>query len=379
MGINISQFSPPATVSNLVWDDDMAAGAGKIFKGDLAGNVTGNVTGDVTGDVAGNITNGGVNGYLLRSGVVSASSGALIVPAGSSTGNTPVTITLNGNGTYCIKDNTQKCYYPSPCTIPVSRSTPTSGHYYNDDAYARSYDADGVIIDSVGISGNLNIYGASYIILNGGTAYPDPVENTTMSVANAYIDADTTVIPGMIAPPTTEVFTGDVVGNVTGNVVGNVTGNVSGKIIVNGCAWGNASGDGSVLQEYGYVPLLAKASVSSSNTATAIVNRYISYPYLGCIDFQPKPTSSALMFTVVLGGPAQGEDIGGQLDVYGANGVTVLRTYRKDNAIGTFTFPVDLTDAYKLAITSLGHADAPVTSSINSLYVKLPYTDSLVD
>ena len=69
MGINISQFSPPATVSNLVWDDDMTAGAGKIFKGDLTGNVTGDLTGDVTGDVAGNITgtiqgNNAV-GYLL--------------------------------------------------------------------------------------------------------------------------------------------------------------------------------------------------------------------------------------------------------------------------------------------------------------------------
>ena len=41
MGINISQFNPPATVSNLVWDDDMTAGAGKIFRGDLSGNVTG--------------------------------------------------------------------------------------------------------------------------------------------------------------------------------------------------------------------------------------------------------------------------------------------------------------------------------------------------
>ena len=224
MGINVSQFSPPGTVSKLVWDDDMKAGAGKIFKGDLTGNVTGNVTGDVTGDMVGNITNGGVNGYLLRSGVVSASSGTLIVPAGSSTGNTPVTINLNGNGTYCIVDNTQKCYYPSPCTIPVSLGI-APGRSSNGDAYARSYDADGVLIDSVGDGGNLNIYGATYIILNGGTETDDSsvTYDTTMSVANAYIDADTTVIPGMIAPPTTGVFTGDVVGNVTGKISYNWT------------------------------------------------------------------------------------------------------------------------------------------------------------
>ena len=201
MGINISQFNPPATVSNLVWDEDMKAGAGKIFKGDLTGNVVGN------------ITNGGVNGYLFRSGVVSASSGILIVPAGSSVGNTPVTIDLGGNGVYCIKDNTQKCYYPSPCTIPVSLSNPPYGPgSYENNAYARSYDADGVLIDSVGNGGNLNIYGASYIILNGGTSYYNNTPNNeTMSVGDIYIDADTTVIPGMVNPPTNGVFTGDVI------------------------------------------------------------------------------------------------------------------------------------------------------------------------
>ena len=31
-------FTRRATVSNLVWDDDMEAGAGKIFKGDLTGD-----------------------------------------------------------------------------------------------------------------------------------------------------------------------------------------------------------------------------------------------------------------------------------------------------------------------------------------------------
>ena len=171
--------------------------------------------------LVGNITNGGVNGYLLRSGVVSASSGTLIVPAGSSAGNTPVTINLNGNGTYCIVGNTQKCFYPNPCTIPVSLSGPTPGRDYQNDAYARSYDADGVLIDSVGNSGNLNIYGASYIIINGGTEREEgsSLFPVTMNVANAYIDADTTVIPGMINPPTNGVFTGDVVGNVTGDVI----------------------------------------------------------------------------------------------------------------------------------------------------------------
>lgn len=45
MGINITQFAPPGTVSKLVWDEDMEPGAGKIFKGDLVGNVTGDVLG----------------------------------------------------------------------------------------------------------------------------------------------------------------------------------------------------------------------------------------------------------------------------------------------------------------------------------------------
>ena len=49
MGIGITQFSPPGKVSTLVWDEDMEAGAGKIFKGDLTGNVSGNVNGNVTG------------------------------------------------------------------------------------------------------------------------------------------------------------------------------------------------------------------------------------------------------------------------------------------------------------------------------------------
>ena len=378
MGINISQFNPPGTVSNLVWDDDMKAGAGKIFKGDL----TGNVTGDVTGDVVGNITNGGVNGYLLRSGVVSASSGTLIVPAGSSTGNNPVTINLNGNGTYCIKDNTQKCYYPSPCTIPVTFSiNPTLSS--NHDAYARSYDADGVLIDSVGDGGNLNIYGASYIILNGGTGTDDGTYNCSMSVANAYIDADTTVIPGMINPPTSGVFTGDVVGNVTGNVTGNlsgnVTGNLSGKIILNGCSWSNSTLDGTTLRDAGYIPVISKKVVTSSSTTPLTNSVHVVYPYLGCIDFQPKPASPALTFTVQLSGPSQSASIGGQLDVYGSDNVTLLRTYRKDNAIGTFTFPVDLTGAYQLRISSQGDANSTVTSSINSLYVRPPYIDNFVD
>ena len=209
MGINVSQFSPPGTVSKLVWDEDMEPGAGKIFKGDL----TGDVTGDLTGDMVGNITNGGVNGYLLRSGVVSASSGTLIVPAGSSSGNTPVTISLNGAGTYCIVGNTQKCFYPDPCLIPIVFGGLVSGYESNYDTYAKSYDSDGVLIDALTSgSGDLNIYGASYIVINGGTQSEEGLDiSRQISIANAYIDADTTVIPGMIAPPTTGVFTGDVI------------------------------------------------------------------------------------------------------------------------------------------------------------------------
>ena len=230
MGINISQFNPPGTVSNLVWDDDMEAGAGKIFKGDLTGDVIGDVTGDVSGDMVGNITNGGVNGYLLRSGVVSASSGTLVVPAGSSGNNTPVTIPLNGSGTYCVVGNTQKCFYPNPCLIPIVFGAPISGAEITP--YAESYTSAGVLIERITAAGNLNIYGASYIILRGKEIDVDGiVYHQSCSVADAYIDADTTVIPGMINPPTTGVFTGDVVGNVTGNVTGDVTGNLTGDII----------------------------------------------------------------------------------------------------------------------------------------------------
>jgi len=166
-----------------------------------------------------------------------------------------------------------------------------------------------------------------------------------------------------------------------GDLTGNVTGNLSGKIIVNGCQWTNylSSSSGSELQDLGYVSLIAKASVTSNTTTPVSITRYISYPYLGCIDFHPKPASPTLTFTVGLAGSVQSGSIGGQLNVYGADGSTVLRTYRKDNAIGTFTFPVDLTDAYRLLITSQGHENATVTSSIDSLYVRLPYFDSLVD
>ena len=222
MAINITQFAPPSRVSSLVWDKNMEPPAGKVFEGDLVGNVTGNVTGNVVG----NITNGGVNGYLLRSGVVSASSGTLIVPAGSSEGNNPVTINLNGNGTYCIVGNTQKCFYPNPCTIPVALTNLITGHAVDSGtSYAKSYDSDGVLIDEVIFShlitsGSLNIYDASYIVINGG--FDSDANVLDVSIANAYIDADTTITPGMVPPPTTGVFTGDVVGNVTGNVTGDV-------------------------------------------------------------------------------------------------------------------------------------------------------------
>ena len=164
-----------------------------------------------------------------------------------------------------------------------------------------------------------------------------------------------------------------------GDLTGDVTGDVNGKIIVNGCEWSNTQQSGTELQDAGYVSLIATKSVVSSSVAPLVRSLLVNYPYLGCIDFQPKPASPALTFTVTLAGSVQGGSIGGQLDVYGTNDTTLLRTYRKDDAIGTFTFPVDLTDAYRLKITSQGHANATVTSSINSLYVKLPYTDSLVD
>ena len=64
MGINISQFNPPGTVSKLVWDEDMEPGTGKVFRGDLTGNVTGDVTGNVSGDLTGDVT-GNVSGNVM--------------------------------------------------------------------------------------------------------------------------------------------------------------------------------------------------------------------------------------------------------------------------------------------------------------------------
>ena len=164
-----------------------------------------------------------------------------------------------------------------------------------------------------------------------------------------------------------------------GNLTGNVTGNVSGKVIVNGCTWGNDPGSWTDLEQSGLVTIISGKSVASYNTTPNVVSEFISYPYLGCIDFQPKPASPAITLTIQLAGSSQGVSIGGQLDVIGADGTTVLRSYRKDSAVGTFTFPVDLTDAYKLVLTSQGYTNVTVTTSINSLYVKLPYSESLVD
>jgi len=134
-----------------------------------------------------------MEGYILRDPVFGGSVGTLIVPASSSTGNTPTTVTLNTYGTYVVVAHVIKCALPSPYTIPVSISPPPA---FDNTAYARSYDADDVLIDSISNSGNLNIYGASYIILHGGTSYSESTFIQTMSVGDIYVDASD-------VPPTT--------------------------------------------------------------------------------------------------------------------------------------------------------------------------------
>ena len=382
MGINVSQFSPPGTVSKLVWDDDMQAAPGKIFKGDLTGDVTGDVTGNVTGNLAGN-----AYGFIVRNFAYSASSNdVLIIPAGSNTSlnwsksNAPIfnstvilgnatntgVIKLGALGSWSGDDNDTEIY--GNCTITCYDSAGTQLYHYTHSGGASMWSYYDATIPQ----------NTSRIVITGSGQW---------SWDDVYAVIDTTVIPGMIPQPTTGVFTGNVVGNVTGNVTGNVsgdvtgdlTGNVTGKIILNGCTWRNGEYTWPVARETGHVSLIGKASVVSNTTTPVVSNRYISYPYLGCIDFQPKPASPALTFTVVLSGPVQSASIGGQLDVLASNNVAVLRTYRKDNAIGTFTFPVDLTDAYRLVITSQGDASSTVTSSIDSLFVQLPYYGGLVD
>ena len=134
-----------------------------------------------------------MEGYILREPVFGGSTGTLIVPASSSSGNTPTTVTLNTYGTYAVVDHVIKCPLPSPYTIPVSLSYIDEFWYSSDNnSYARSYDADGVLIDSIGTySGNLNIYGASYIILNGGTCSGGEYSGiaVTMSVGDIYVDS----------------------------------------------------------------------------------------------------------------------------------------------------------------------------------------------
>jgi hypothetical protein len=237
MAINITQFAPPSRVSSLVWDKNMEPPAGKVFEGDLVGDVTGDVTGDLTGVVRGSLL-----GYLSRNGVVSASSGRLIIPASSSVGNVPTNVNIDWNVSYAIVGNTQKCYIADPCNIPVVLSALLSGTSPDIPSYAKSFTSDNVLIDSISTSGNLNIYGASYIVLNGGTCKDndDIVYDRTMSVADAYIDAGTSLILGDDTPPdgpkvSKLVWDADMVPAVgkkfKGALEGNVTGNVNGKTI----------------------------------------------------------------------------------------------------------------------------------------------------
>lgn len=239
MAINITQFAPPSRVSSLVWDKNMEPPAGKVFEGDLVGNVTGDVTGDLTGVVRGSLL-----GYLSRNGVYSTTKGALVVPASSSTGITPTNVKLNlgGGGTYAIVDNTQKCFLENPCNIPVVLSGPDNWYYISGaPPYAKSYTSDNVEVDSISDSGNLNIYGASYIVLYGGRSTDgESWQDNVMSLADAYIDAGTSLILGDDTPPdgpkvsklvwdsdmqapAGKKFRGVLEGNVTGNVTGKTT------------------------------------------------------------------------------------------------------------------------------------------------------------
>lgn len=169
MGINITQFAPPGTVSKLVWDEDMEPGAGKIFKGDLTGNVTGNVTGDLTGNVS---------GYLTRTGLFSAVSGDVPVITGGTyspgTGySTTDIIITNICKSVFIVDDTLKYVMPSD-TCKISYEI---GGYHKGSSL-QTYDANGVLIDSITTTSNEQVLKGDVSMLN--------VAKVTLVAAGVY-------------------------------------------------------------------------------------------------------------------------------------------------------------------------------------------------
>ena len=174
MGINISQFNPPGTVSNLVWDDDMEAGAGKIFKGDLTGNVTGDVSGYLTrpGYFA---NSAGSTGVLFKS--VDADNVATEIGAGSVTGEEIFNLDTSGLDSLVLSGDVFKLLFDSSASSLVCSVTSyiewTGNGGYLHDVYT-SYDADDNIIDTISFdadytqthtfTGTLDILGAVKIV-----------------------------------------------------------------------------------------------------------------------------------------------------------------------------------------------------------------------
>ena len=154
MGINITQFSPPGTVSKLVWDDDMKPGTGKVFKGDLTGNVTGNVTGDVTGDVTGNVTgvlNGGIDAKYTLSQTKRILTIATVIPAYSSGASSGTFVdglvatlaSVNAINPACVIFNNQGATYP------FSLNVVTGTNQEGTTATYKTYNAAGTELSSV--------------------------------------------------------------------------------------------------------------------------------------------------------------------------------------------------------------------------------------
>lgn len=139
---------------------------------------------------------GSVRGYLSRNAIISAS-GTLVVPASSSVGDAPTTVNLNVGvgGTYAIVGNIYKCFFNDPLKIRPILSGMPAGYTVKTPSYVKSFTSDGVLIDSISDTGHLNIYGAAYIELSGGTCWNGvTLQDRTISVNDVYISAGTSLI-----------------------------------------------------------------------------------------------------------------------------------------------------------------------------------------
>lgn len=232
MAINITQFAPPGKVSTLVWDKDMEAGAGKIFKGDLTGNVTGDLTGNVRGYINAPFTVSETEGFFtlgpLFEATMQVNPTAGIFTAVVVDGLQAKIASKLGTPVYGIIN-------PSACTFPFDFKVEFTMLNTNSNIMTVSAkDIDGNVLQTwdTGEAANAGDVvcaipaGTDKIEATMTNSVPQTKVQITSPLYYAYIDADTSIPPGMVPPPTNGVFTGDVVGNVTGNVTGNLSGDV---------------------------------------------------------------------------------------------------------------------------------------------------------